>query len=158
MFNELTDLNHIRTLYSKSADDSQCADMLNEMLRNVDLSEYPLLMAYYAASEAIKAKYIWNIFSKIQYLKQSASGFEKAVSLSPENIEIRFLRFTVQYHIPFFLGFSVNLEEDKQVICDHIAKSDTDTEMKKEIADFLIKSQKCDRTELEILKIYAKKL
>jgi hypothetical protein len=66
----------------------------------------------------------------------------KAIAADPANPEIRFLRFSIQYYVPAFLGFSKNLDEDKKVIVQHFEglKQVYSDELVKGVADFLIKA------------------
>lgn len=79
-----------------------------------------LEMAYKAATEAILAKPGWNIFKKMHHLKNSRKYFRMAVAVDERDLEIRFLRLAVEHHIPKYLGYSKNIDSDKQVIMDNI--------------------------------------
>jgi len=81
--------------------------------------------------------------------------FEKAVAKSPENIEIRYLRFVIQYHVPSFMGYSKNLDEDKAVILKNFDKAEQykiDLKYLQEIAGFMIYSKKCTASEVAKIK------
>jgi hypothetical protein len=54
----------------------------------------------------------WN---KYDYFKSGKKEIELAVNGDPQNWEIRFIRFTVQRHIPDFLNYN-NLDEDKNIV------------------------------------------
>jgi len=76
----------------------------------------PQILAYRGALEAILTKTTWNPFKKFTYLKKSRSSLNQAVKEDPEDIEIRFIRMAVQYEIPSYLGFSQEVESDKEFI------------------------------------------
>jgi len=76
----------------------------------------PVVIAYQGVAEALLAKVVLNPFTKINYLKTSRDNLQQAVNQAPENIEIRFLRFSTQYYLPYIMGFSSNLLEDKAAL------------------------------------------
>ncbi len=79
-----------------------------------------LELAYKAATEAVLAKPGWNIFKKMHHLKNSRKYFRMAIQQDEQDLEIRFLRLAVEHHIPKYLGYSKNIDLDKQVIMDNI--------------------------------------
>jgi len=97
-----------------------------------------LELAYKAATQAILAKPGWNIFKKMRYLRRSRDTFEKAIDRDLKDLEIRFLRLSVEHHIPFYLGFSKNISHDKQVIMENIELF-KQKELPREISDYIIR-------------------
>ncbi len=57
------------------------------------------------------------------YFKKGKRHLESAVSKAPENLEIRFLRYTCQVEMPHFLGYNKNITEDKKFILEHYKES-----------------------------------
>lgn len=109
------------------------------LLERLDLIRNPnaLQLAYKAATQAILAKPGWNIFKKIGYLKRSRESFSKAVALDMKDLEIRFLRLSVEHHIPRYLGFSGNIDHDKRIIMDNIYRF-KEKQLPQEITDYII--------------------
>ena len=63
---------------------------------------------------------------------------EQAVIEEPENIEIRFLRYTIQTNIPDFLNYD-NLKEDRQFILENLTLQDflvVDNDLKQRIINY----------------------
>jgi len=55
-------------------------------------------------------------------LKTFNSGkqnIDAALGLDPENVEIRFIRLSVQKNAPSFLGYNSNIKEDSDFIKKH---------------------------------------
>jgi hypothetical protein len=146
------DIQTIREIYAQAAENEGFADKLYQWLRKQDLSSQPILMAYLGAAEALKAKNAFFPFTKLDYIQQAQATFEQAVKLAPEDIEIRFLRLTIEANTPNFLGFSANLDADKDLIIKHIRSSETPLPMKQAIADYLLKTKFCHENERLILK------
>jgi len=83
-----------------------------------------IITAYEASMEALMAKVAWNPFTKIGHVKESQKIFEKAVAADPDNVEIRFLRFSVEWHLPKWLGLSKHMQEDKDFIMNNLENFD----------------------------------
>jgi hypothetical protein len=144
------DLHTLRRAYLQAVEDEKKTDELLALLSRENSPE-PLLIGYKGALEALKAKHAFNPYNKMSYLKKARQTFEQAIGLSPEDVELRFLRFSVQHYLPAFLGASKNLEEDKQVIVQHIAKPGLDKDVRTTIARFLLESKRCTTAEQQKL-------
>lgn len=84
-----------------------------------------LTQAYIAYFTALKAKHVSNPYAKIEYVRNFDRTIKKAIELAPDNLEIRFLRFSVQDNIPLYLGFSKELDIDKKIIVQQLQKNIT---------------------------------
>ncbi len=143
-------------------------DRYFEALRNTDIAlalyeeDYEnmqekdaLLLAYKGALEAVLTKTTWNVFKKMNYLRQSSSTLNKAISLDPKNVEVRFLRMAVQCEIPSYLGYSENIEEDRKYILHHIADFNfekLDPKIQCEIMKFFTNCDRFNKSEIFVLK------
>lgn len=132
-----------------------CANT-EKILEEVKAIEDPngIIVAYEAAMHALMAKVVWNPFSKVGHLKLSQKVFDKAVKLDPSNIEIRFIRFSVEYHIPKWLGLSKHMKEDKDFILENINSFDiscVSRDMLSYINNFIKESGWYSKSELEII-------
>jgi hypothetical protein len=112
--------------------------------------------AFVGTLEALKAKHAWNPYNKLKYVSMSNATMKQAVAASPQNIEIRFMRFSIQHYTPEFLGYSKNLNEDRIAIVNHYQNKTlgTDALLIKNIARFIIDSKRCTPTEVAVLKRY----
>ncbi|NNC84984.1 MAG: hypothetical protein HKN75_02815 [Bacteroidia bacterium] len=145
-----SNLNEIRMEFYQITIDSKNTPQLLEKLYAID-NPNAVILAYTAATEAIMAKVAWNPYSKFNYLFKSKETFEKAIQQNDKNIEIRFLRFSVEHHIPKYLGMSKNLQQDKQVILNELDNNSLMTmneEMLNYTMRFLINSNQCSNEEL----------
>jgi hypothetical protein len=114
-----------------------------------------LILAYTGTLEALKAKHSWNPYQKISYVARSQKTLQKAVIADPENLEIRFMRFSTQHYTPAFLGYSKEIELDRKMIIHQYSQKafgKTNPELIKSIAGFLISSNRCTSQEVTILK------
>ena len=115
----------------------------------------PLVTAYKAATLAILAKPGWNFFKKISYLKQSKHNFVDAIERNDTDVEIRFLRLSVEHHLPKYLGLSKNIETDKKMIMEKItsfSQKKLSPEIANYIVTFAIESGIYSQDEIELVK------
>ncbi len=150
------DIGQLRKDYINSISNSDKADELYEKLGAVKNPD-ALTLAYLGSVEAIKGKHAWNPVDKLSYLKQGFATINKAVAKDPNQLEVRFLRFTLQYYVPGFLGYSKNLIADKDKIVSILKKHPSDDlkvdgEILKNMVNFMIDSKKCNAQEVAVLR------
>lgn len=117
----------------------------------------PLIIAYTGTLEALKAKHSWNPYQKVKYVALSKKTLGKALSAAPNNLEIRFMRFSIQHFTPAFLGYSKELNQDKKMIIKQFGQKNfgqADLALQKSIARFMITSERCTPEEVKLLKKY----
>lgn len=141
-------LENLRLSYIKAIEDSETADNILEQLSKVSPNN-PMLYGYKGAFEALVAKHSWNPYTKYDYLSKAMKTLETAIKNDKNNAEIRFLRFSIQHYIPSFLGFSTNLEEDKEVILKTLKYCEP--KVKLVIKNFLKTSERCTPSELKMI-------
>ncbi|MEM9324935.1 MAG: hypothetical protein AAGA85_04745 [Bacteroidota bacterium] len=78
--------------------------------------DHPAIIAYQAIGKVMMAKEHWNPVMKLSYVKQYDALITEAIQIAPDNLEIRFLRFAVEYELPKILMMSDHLLEDRDFI------------------------------------------
>ena len=82
---------------------------------------------------------------------------QKAINMDKENMEIRFMRFSIEHFTPSFLGFSKDLTADRKEIVKHYQNNNfgvADAGLIKNVANFMIQSKRCTPEEIKIFKKY----
>jgi hypothetical protein len=105
-----------------------------------------VIISYLATLSACKAKLSWNPYMKLKHLNNAEATYKTAVSADPHNIEIRFLRFSVEHNVPGFLGFNKDLAADSQEIISQLDKRNygtADKDLTVAIIKFLLQSKRC---------------
>lgn len=110
------DLDHIRNQYQLAIKDEAACKALIEKLRIKEKEIQSVELAYLGTLETIWAKYVNNPFSKLKTFKKGKNKIEDAVKQSPNNVEILYLRLSVQKNAPSFLGYNSNIKEDTEFI------------------------------------------
>jgi hypothetical protein len=147
---------NIKIAVHRAIESSSVTDSLYHALKSAD-TENPLIVAYIGTLEALKAKHSWNPYNKIKYVSLSQKTMRKAVERDPNNLEIRFMRFSIQHHTPAFLGFSKDLEEDRKAIYRQFRNRKfglADADLIRNMATFMIQSDRCLNEELIVFKKY----
>lgn len=106
-------LEQVRLNYSRAVDDRE---ICSAMIEQLDNSNNPVELAYLGAFRTIWAKHTLNPFKKLQSFNRGKDAIEEAVRQSPENVEIRFIRLSIQQNAPSLLGYRDNIKEDREHI------------------------------------------
>lgn len=145
-------LDEVRKKYPLATkNDSICKALCNGLNGKADGTD--VLSGYAGGVAMLMAKSTANPFSKMEYFKEGKKLLEDAISHNKNDIELRFLRFAIQDNLPSTLGYNENLEEDKSYIMKYLPMLDK-RELRKAIANYLIKSEKTDDKEKTSLKKY----
>lgn len=151
-------LEEVRRKFVEGASNKPAAENLFKNLSKEEALT-PVLLAYKGASQAVMAKHVRGVGKKYSLAKKGMKVLHEAVSRDPDNIEIRFLRFSVQENVPSFLGLSGDRKSDKNVILENLSRRNEyqiDDEFFNEIVNFLIQSGECTEEEIGKLKKEAK--
>lgn len=76
----------------------------------------PVAKAFYASAQAFEAKNATWISTKVKYAHIAHSHLNHSVMLAPNNVEIRFLRFSFEYNTPAIIGMKNHLVIDKEFL------------------------------------------
>jgi hypothetical protein len=115
----------------------------------------PLMLAYSASAQSLVAKHASGLYNKMKYLKLGDKSFEQAISMNEKNAEIRFLRFSVQRHLPKFLGFSDDISEDLDLLVKNIGSTASLTDYPEwfnKVTKSVMDSEYCNHLQMKQLK------
>ena len=147
----------LKTDLIKAVENSRLTDSIYQKLTKFP-HKTALVTGYCGTLEALKAKHSWNPYNKIKYVKISLKTMKKAIEMDKENLEIRFMRFSIEHFTPSFLGFSKDLPVDRKEIIKHYQNRNfgvADEELIKNVARFMIESKRCSPEEIKILKKFS---
>lgn len=149
---QTVDLNKIRGLYHSAAEIKQDAAQLNQLLLQVDSgSAVPVLICYKGANEMIQAKYSLNPVVKLNKFNKGKELIKKAFNRDTLNLEIRFIRYSIQSNLPAFLGYHDDLSKDQQFLLDN-TRDNKDPRLKEMIFNYLSALSVIKPEELKQLK------
>ena len=93
-----------------------CKEMMDSVPSTTTNAVY---LAYLGAYQTIWANHVINPISKLSTFNKGKKNIQKAVSMDNNNVEIRFIRYSIQKNAPRFLGYSNDLAADKKFIEAH---------------------------------------
>lgn len=108
------EMENIRANYAKAISNKKlCKAMIEEL--SVKTGN-PVHLAYLGAFKVIWAKHIINPIAKFSTFNKGKKDIESAVKEAHNNVEIRFIRLSIQKNCPSFLGYNKDIEQDKEFI------------------------------------------
>ena len=122
---------------------------LSNKLSPVTKNDTPVLVAYKGAVLTIKAKYVKGKNNKKELFKEGVELLEYAVKTSPNNIEIRTLRLSIQENTPKFLKYHKNIMIDRQFILDRFKDTSSKGE-KMFVRSYVLQSEGFSASEKEL--------
>lgn len=145
-------LQGIRNLYKQaSTDEFSCKQLLSNLDRyNEEIN--PLMAGYKASATMMMANYVWNPIAKLSCFNEGKNLLEKCITRVPRNIELRFLRLSIQQNAPSFLNYNGNIDGDKSFIIQTVGTL-KDTHLQKIILDYLTENGKLTAAEKQHLNL-----
>jgi hypothetical protein len=148
--NREVELVNLRRHYEKAVNNQYVANELLKRLEQMPPAT-PLYVGYTGAVNMILAKFLNNPINKLESFNKGKYMLERAIKESPDDLELRFLRYTVQSNTPIFLGYSNNLKSDKVFLLLHVDDA-KDKDLQNRIVLFLLANASLTQTETNILK------
>lgn len=110
-----TSLDVVRASYNKVVSDKKmCKQMIAELEKIKNNSATHL--AYLGGLQAVLANHVFNPISKLNTFNEGKKNIEQAIKNEPNNVELRFIRLSVQRNAPSFLGYKSSINEDTEFI------------------------------------------
>ncbi|MDG5766798.1 hypothetical protein QA596_04905 [Balneolales bacterium ANBcel1] len=136
-------------------------DFFENQLDQEVLSTYPVILAYHGATKTLLAKHGRNPFARLSNLRSGLQTLDEATDRSPGEFEIRFLRFSVLHHLPSFLGYGDQLDEDTQAVFELLVNQEQfqhmDVQMACNLMEFIIESGRLDDSQQkEMIQLHEK--
>ncbi|WP_459209522.1 hypothetical protein [Aquimarina rhabdastrellae] len=118
------DKTQIRELYKVAHLNAEKTEELYAITKDAVIKENEaLLKVYYGAALTLKAKFAKTRKDKIKFFKEGAKLIEEVVAKHPNDIEIRFVRLSVQENAPRITRYKKNIKEDKLYIEQNLQNS-----------------------------------
>ena len=133
------DISEVRKNYSAAWDNPEITEELYQALSNSLVTNDNLLQAYKGAVLTLKAKHSKTIKDKKTFFKEGVVLLESSIASNPKNIEIRFIRLSIQEYAPKIVRYNSNMEEDKLFIQQNYSTSKNE-EVKKLIKNYIASS------------------
>lgn len=110
-----TGLDVVRANYSNLVSEKElCEKMIADLMETKNNSATHL--AYLGGLQTIWANHVFNPIGKLNTFKEGKKNIEQAIKKEPDNVELRFIRLSVQKNAPAFLGYNSNINADTEFI------------------------------------------
>ncbi len=133
-------INQVRMYFHASATNENSCLKLTNILEEYNELNNPTMAAYRACATMMMARYVLNPINKLSYFNQGKNLLEKCIKVDNANIEIHYLRFTIQSNAPTFLGYYNSISNDKLFLLKNISNVN-DLQLKHMIISFLKSSK-----------------
>ncbi len=140
-------IKEVRNVYEKAIYSQQIAV---DLIDKLNTSNNNTFLGYKGAVTMIMAKHVFSPYKKLNHFKTGKEILEQALQKEPLNIELRFLRFSIQSNSPKFLEYHSSIQSDKLYLLKEV-KALTDIDLKQRITNFLLNSSEVTKTEKLIL-------
>ena len=121
------------------------------LLQKKEIKDITLQKAYVSALNILSAKYETKIWFKIEQIKLNSSDLNLLITKNPENLELHFLRYALEWHIPFYVFIERHNSQDKNFIINNIEAS-RDLNLShlftQSLYNFLIQTEEFEHNEL----------
>jgi hypothetical protein len=138
-----------KLFYLASESSSKSEDFFEKMLLIEDDS-LGVHKGYLAMAYMLQAKYVWNPYNKLKFFRRGQDLLEAQIKNHSTSVELKFLRYCIQSNAPFFLGYSNEVESDKNYIVDHYI-ADLDDDLKWRVKKYFIDSKDLSKEEKKTL-------
>ena len=133
-------LDEARKVYSESMKDkATCEAAYNKISQTKD-SDNSLLVGYKAAITIAMSKHLKTTKEKIAYFNKGKALLESAIARDDKNVELRFIRFTIQSNCPAALKYNKNKTADKDFIIENLAGVKNNS-VKSRIKEYFLQSK-----------------
>jgi hypothetical protein len=138
----------VRSLFYEASVNKSAAAKFLKALSVVDKNSSPVLLCYKGVAEMMQAKHVFNPFNKLAKFKTGKSMIEESISRDPDDLELRFLRFSIQSNLPGFLGYDAQIPGDKKKLINGYNRI-KDVELRRRVVNYLSTSKYCTVDELK---------
>jgi len=131
----------VRIMLHNATTNEETCNKLISLLVPFNENNNPLLFGYRGGATMLMAKHAFNPFTKLSYFKKGRIMLERAIKAERNNVELRFLRYTIQTNVPGFLNYNSDKNIDRAFLSQSVSKL-KDQELQKIINAYLLKHSK----------------
>ena len=113
-------LSDVQKNYTYAVKNKQiCKQMITYLEKENNSS---LTLGYLGAYQAVWANHAINPFQKLNTFSKGKKNIEEAIKKDSKNVELRYLRYSIQKNAPGFLNYKNNIEEDLKYLKENLSK------------------------------------
>ena len=139
-------IGEVRIEYKEAVASEVKLNAFSESLKNVIKKDDKRLVAYKGAAIALSARYLKGAKQKSTVFKNGVEWLEYAIEKKPNDLEVRFVRLSIQQNSPKFLGYHKEIEKDKNYILTNF-KTIQSKELKNYLKSYIMESDNFSEEE-----------
>ena len=143
-------ISDVRMNYKEAVSSKESANSFKESLKSVTKKDDKRLVAYKGAAITLAARYQKTAKEKSTTFKNGVEWVEYAISKKPLDLEVRFVRLSIQQNSPKFLGYNKEKENDKKYILTNF-NTIKSTEFKEYLRSYILDSKKFSEEEKSLI-------
>ena len=143
-------ISEVRKMYKKASKSKEATIELHSKLATLKSTDNYILLAYKAASLTLMAKHAKGFKSKKSYFKEGATLLESIIVKHPNDLELRFIRLTIQENSPKIVRYKKNINDDKLFIYSNL-KTNKDLKLKENIKVYVLESKSFSTEEKNVI-------
>lgn len=133
-------LEEARKIYTESMDNKITCEAAYAKFASVKNTGNPLLTGYKGAVSVAMSKHGKAAKEKLAYFNEGKKLIESAILEDDKNVELKFIRFTIQTNVPPALKYNKDITTDKKYIIDNLA-SVKNSGVRSRIKEYLLKAK-----------------
>jgi hypothetical protein len=147
------DIKKLRELFYNASQNSRDANAFYNYMKDVSIDESATAGGYKAMSEFMKCYHSYNPITKLTFYDKGKTHLDHVIETDSSNVELRYLRFSVQLSIPSFLDYKQNIETDKKFLVENLELIAEDKMLYEMIRSFLLESNYCSDDEKQKIRL-----
>ena len=153
--NTVINVIEVRNLYEVAASSKSANTKLINLLSSVKIDN-ALLTGYKGAAIMMEANHVFNPITKLNRFKKGKQLVEYAIKLDATNVELRYIRLTIQTNVPGILSYSSAIEIDKKIIINQLELLN-DKDLRNRMISYLTRANICNSEELRKINVWKNK-
>jgi hypothetical protein len=133
----------LRKMYDASISDAKKNMEFQKSMESIS-NKNGVEEVYLGAAYAMGAQFVPSYMAKFKLVIKSKTHLDNGVNADPTNPETHFIRFSIEHHLPAYLGFSQHLNKDLDFVFQHLDFLDDDIVMKRKVVDFMLWTERCN--------------
>ncbi len=114
------DPEYVRKSYEPAVKNEQlCKSLITQQSKETGNAVF---LGYLGAYQTIWANHTSSPIAKLNTFNKGKKNIEQALKMAPDNVELHFIRLSIQVNCPAFLQYSSHINEDKKFIKNNIDK------------------------------------
>lgn len=116
----VSEIEKIRANYIRAVSDKElCFKMIEDCKSK---KNKPIYLGYLGGFQALSAKHVLAPWAKLKSFNEGKQNINQAIIQEPQNVELRYIRLSIQKNAPVFLTYRNEMESDTKFIKENLCQ------------------------------------